>query len=251
MTTETGRRRVLGWDGCPNSRDLGGYPTHDGTETRWGAIVRSDNLTPLTETGRRALVAYGVQTIIDLRGPREVADLPNPYAEPGPHGVAYANVPFESPAENLDREPDSLAIQYRWMLDTFQGGVATILTAIARAPAGGVLIHCMGGKDRTGLIAALLLDLAGVERAVISEDYALTTECLRARDDAWLASAPQLRAERARLLAKFEARAEVMIDALDHLDRRYGGVAPYLTTAGVAPDDIASVRRRLLTAPND
>src|SRR5688572_11475261 len=170
------RPRVLGWDGCLNARDLGGYPTRNGQETRWGAIVRSDNLTPLTAAGRQALVAYGVRTVIDLRRPSETAEFANPYAEPGPHDVAYANVPFERPAADPDREPDSLAAQYRWMLDTFPGGVAAIVTAIARAPAGGVLIHCMGGKDRTGLIAALLLDLAGVERAVIGEDYALTTE---------------------------------------------------------------------------
>ena len=240
---------MLGWDGCRNARDLGGYPTRDGAETRWGAIVRSDNLAPLTPAGRDALVAYGVRTIVDLRRPREVAQFPNPFAEPGPHRIAYAHLPFEDPENDPPGEPESLIAIYRFMMDTYAPRVGAIMTAIARAPAGGVLIHCVGGKDRTGLISAMLLDLAGVDRQTIGEDYALTTECLRPREEAWLASDPQERAERERLLKKFEARAEVMIESLDHLDGRYGGVEPYLTASGVSPDAIMALRRRLLDEP--
>ena len=65
------RTRRLAWEGLLNARDLGGYPTADGGETRWGAVVRSDNLTPLTEDGRAALLAYGIRSIVDLRRPEE------------------------------------------------------------------------------------------------------------------------------------------------------------------------------------
>ena len=104
----------------------------------------------------------------------------------------------------------------------------------------------MGGKDRTGLVSAILLELAGVERATIGADYALTAECLRPREEEWLANGPGDRAERERLLALYAPRAEVMIEVLDDLDRRYGGVEAYLLRAGVTPEDIARLRERLV-----
>lgn len=72
MATEEKRTRVLWWEGCLNARDLGGYPAENGRETYWGAVFRSDRLTPLTEAGRATLVEYGVRSIVDLRTPDEV-----------------------------------------------------------------------------------------------------------------------------------------------------------------------------------
>jgi protein-tyrosine phosphatase len=89
--------RLLEWEGCLNARDLGGYATEGGRETRWGAVVRSDSPAALTEVGRAALAAYGVRAIVDLRLPAELADHPNPFAEPGDHGIAYTNVSFIDP----------------------------------------------------------------------------------------------------------------------------------------------------------
>ena len=84
--------RQLEWEGCLNVRDLGGYPAANGRETRWGAVVRSDNLSPLTDAGREALRDHGIRSIIDLRMPEEAEQLPNPFARPGDHGIAYTNV---------------------------------------------------------------------------------------------------------------------------------------------------------------
>ena len=237
--------RRLTWEGCLNARDLGGYLTRDGRETRWRAIVRSDDPSPLTEAGRAALIEYGVRSIGDLRMPEEVRAYPNPFAQAGDHGVAYTNVSLIDPAAERP-EFTSLAADYIGMLDRFRPTVATAVTAIARAPAGGVLVHCMGGKDRTGLVSAILLELAGVERATIGADYALTAECLRPREEEWLANGPGDRAERERLLALYAPRAEVMLEVLDHLDRRYGGVQPYLLGAGATPQDIAGLRGRFV-----
>jgi protein-tyrosine phosphatase len=241
------RTRRLAWEGLLNARDLGGYRTADGRETRWGAIVRSDNLTPLTAAGRAALLVYGVRSIVDLRRPEEAREHPNPFAEPGSHGLEYLNVPFEDPAVYaFTEEPESLTVVYQLMLDYYRSRIADVMTSVADAPPGGVLVHCMGGKDRTGLVSALLLDLARVDRETIAADYAVTQDYLRERDDEWVRTGPGERAERERLVAKFSAKAEVMWAVLAQIDDRFGGVERYLLQAGVPADRITGLRRRLV-----
>jgi protein tyrosine/serine phosphatase len=139
-----------------------------------------------------------------------------------------------------------LANDYKRILDSFAPAMAEIIQVIAGAPEGPVLIHCMAGKDRTGMVAAILLDLAGVARETIAEDYALTAERLRPLEREWLENGPGEREERAAQQARFEPRAEVMLEVLSHLDQRYGGVEPYLLRAGVTPEDIARIRARLV-----
>jgi protein-tyrosine phosphatase len=238
--------RHLAWDDCANARDLGGYPAGDGRETRWGAVVRSDSLAALTPAGRDALVAYGVRTVVDLRLPAEIAAHPNPFAEPGDHGVAYTNVSILDTAAGFPPDTITLAENYLWSLDRFRALVATAIAAIATAPEGGVLIHCAAGKDRTGLIAALLLALVDVPDRTVAADYALTAERLRPRDQAWLENGPGERAEREALLVRYAPTAEVMLEVLDRLRQRHGAVEAYLRQAGVAPDDLARLRARLL-----
>ncbi len=247
FTTRGAKDRRLAWEGLLNARDLGGYPTADGQQTRWGAVVRSDNLTPLTAAGQAALLAYGVRSIIDLRRPEEAQDHPNPFAEPGPHGIAYVNVPFEDPAVfAFTEEPESLTIVYVQMLDHYGPRVADVTTTVADARPGGVLVHCMGGKDRTGLVCALLLDLAGVDRETVAADYAVTRENLRERDDEYVRNGPGERAERERVVAKYSARAEVMLEVLAHVDDRYGDVERYLLQAGLTDERVARLRQRLV-----
>jgi protein-tyrosine phosphatase len=237
--------RRLAWEGCRNARDLGGYATFDGRETRWAAIIRSEVPSSLTEAGRAALVAYGVRTIVDLRRPDEVERQPNPFAQAGPHGVAYANVPFEDGALGSPVATGPVEL-YRGLLDSHPLGVAAVLTSIARAPDGGVLVHCFAGQDRTGLISALLLELVGVAREVIAADYALTAECMHEGNEQWLENGPGERAERERILRVFAPRPEVMIASLAYLDERYGGSEAYLVRAGVTPGDLARLRERLV-----
>jgi protein-tyrosine phosphatase len=232
-----------------NARDLGGYAGLGGRETRWGAVVRSGNLAMLTATGRQALVDYGVRSIVDLRLSEEVARHPNPFAEPDAHGVGYANLSFIDPGAPAPPSVSTLAEDYQGMLDRFGQAVAAVVTAIANAPEGGVLVHCAAGKDRTGLVAALLLGLAGVAPETIAADYALTADCLRPRDQEWLENGPGERADREAWLRRVEPTAEVMLEVLDHLAARYGGVEGYLLQAGVAPGDLDRLRSRLLDPP--
>jgi protein-tyrosine phosphatase len=240
--------RLLAWEGCLNARDLGGYGTGDGRETRWGVVARSDCPAALTEAGRAALADYGVRAIVDLRLPTELAEDPNPFAEPGDHGIAYTNVSFIDPAAAPPDAVSTLAEDYLQMLDRYRQGVAEAMAAIARAPGdGAVVIHCAAGKDRTGLISALLLGLVDVPAETIAADYAMTAELLRPREQEWLASfSPGERAEREAMVTRYAPTAEVMLAVLAGLTERFGGVEPYLRATGLGTDDLDRLRERLV-----
>jgi protein-tyrosine phosphatase len=250
-TEEREWSRLLDWEGGLNARDLGGYATVDGRETRWGAVVRSAALGTLTEAGQAALADYGVRAIIDLRLPDELDREPNPFAEPADHGIVYTNVSILDPGAGFPPDTATLAENYLWTLERFSGLVGTAVAAVARAPEGGVLIHCAAGKDRTGLISALLLGAVGVPEATIADDYALTAELLAPREQEWLENGPGDRAEREAMLARFAPTAQVMLEVLGKLTERYGGVEAYLLRAGLSRDDLERLRDRLLTPTAD
>jgi protein-tyrosine phosphatase len=239
--------RRLAWEGCVNARDLGGLPARGGA-IRHGALVRSDSPNYLTDAGREALVAYGVRTIVDIRLPDEAAGSPHPFMARGKHGVRYVNISLIDPAapgpEAAEMPP--LADDYKNLLDRFAGQVATIIRSVADAPEGGVLVHCAAGKDRTGLVVALLLDLAGVPRDLIAADYALSSGNLRERLRAWIESVPEERAEREAMILRGTTVPEVMLEVLGHLDERYGGTEGYLLASGCTPENLARVRARLV-----
>ena len=243
------RERRLAWDGCLNARDLGGYATADGRETRWGRVVRSASLEALTPAGQDALAAYGVRTVVDLRSADELAAFPNPFAadeEAKRHGIAYIHAPLVDPAAGDPPPFTTLADLYAGMFDRFACQIAGVMTTIAGAAEGGVLVHCRAGKDRTGLICALLLDLARVDRATIAADYALNAECLREQELDYVENGPGDRAEREKILTVYAPTAAVMTETLDRLAARHGGAEPYLLQAGVSTGEIAALRERLL-----
>ncbi len=246
-------RRDLVWDGCLNVRDLGGLPTTAGGETRFGSIVRADSVHQLTDDGWRALVDHGVRTVIDLRGEHERADDP-----PAELPVDVVHVPFmeaneqewDEIAEELERAnetADDVAATrdaYLIFLEHFRPNVAAAFEAVAQAPDGAVVIHCVGGKDRTGLLTAFLLHVAGVGDDEIAADYALSEERLLTRHQAWLDSA-ETDEERERLRRIAQCPADAMTGVLDELERRHGSVEGYLRDIGVTEDDVNRIRSRL------
>jgi protein tyrosine/serine phosphatase len=236
---------VLAWDACLNVRDLGGLTTVDGRRVRRGALIRSDQLCRLKDHGRLALVAHGVRTVIDLRTPAEVAKDPDPVWHE--HGVDYALVPQQS--EELWREMNGVARTRAerdvFVLDRRAEQIAEMARVVARAAPGGVLIHCLAGKDRTGIAVALLLGLVGVDDAQIAADYALSETGLADELAAALAAAPDDE-ERARLVRSYDARPETMLSTLAHLHSRHGGAEAYLTRAGLHDADVERIRARLL-----
>jgi protein-tyrosine phosphatase len=246
--------RDLVWDGCLNVRDLGGLPTTDGGETRRGAVVRADSVRLLSDEGWRALVAYGIGLVIDLRGDHEREEDP-----PAELPVEVVQVPFmeasdeewEEIAEELEAAtaaaPDDATATrdaYLIFLERFKDNVAASLRAVAHAPEGGVVIHCVGGKDRTGLLTALLLHVAGVDEETIARDYALSEERLRERHEAWFEAA-ESEEELQRLRRIAQTPAESMLAVFDELERRYGGVEEYVRQTGVSDEELELVRARL------
>jgi protein-tyrosine phosphatase len=249
-----GRSRDLHWDGCLNVRDLGGHRTEDGGETLFGRIVRADSLRQLTDRGWEAAVEYGVRTVVDLRGDHERADDP-----PAELPLEVLHVPFmeADEAEWKEIEPElEAAVEaapdvatgtrdvYLIFLERFKPNVAAGIRAVARAPEGGVAVHCVGGKDRTGLLAAFLLHLAGVDAGQIAADYALSEERLRPRHETWLAEA-ETEAERAEIERTSQTPAASIVGVFEKLERGYGSVDGYLRSAGLDDDDLEHARARL------
>jgi protein-tyrosine phosphatase len=241
------QRRLFKWEGCSNARDLGGYQTENGQVTQWGRVLRSDNPYDLTDAGRQALLDSGVKTIIDIRGGGEVDAYPSPFAD-DPR-VLYHHIPFVDETQAWLQGDPSMAEVYLHMLQRDRAGIAAILSAVARAADGPVLIHCHAGKDRTGLIVALLLRLAGVAIDTVDEDYALTEVLMTDKDRAWIESAPtpEEREDRRRRMDTYAPRWEVMDAVLRGLEERHGSVEAYMCWIGVEPEDIERLKSRLLS----
>lgn len=246
--------RDLVWDGCLNVRDLGGQPTEDGLETRFGAVVRADSVRKLTEAGWEALLGHGVRTIVDLRYHTELAADP-PLELP----VEVVHVPvFPEPGPEWDEidaigvaaEPGAPSIQvvYGELLRRCSARFAEAVIAVARAPEGCVVVHCMGGKDRTGLVTALLLRLAGVSVDAVADDYAASEANLRERTEAWIAEAKDDEERNWRRRVSVTP-AEAMAAVLHDVEARHGSVQAFLLAAGAEPHDLERARARLRPDP--
>jgi protein-tyrosine phosphatase len=224
--------RVLRWDGCVNVRDLGGLPLAGGGETAYRVVVRADWLPGLSETGRRALVEYGVSLIVDLRPERE--DRSDRY-EPLPVAVLrQAMDPRPVPAA---WDWPSMREAYLALADRYRGELAGALTALGKAdpPAA---IHCAGGRDRTGIACGMALWLAGVDPDAIAADHALSDESWGPHNDEWVGSAPD-EAERERRLRILQPAGRTLVDVLEEIEETEG-IRTRLLAAGA---DEASLDR--------
>jgi len=239
VSAARGGARHLRWDGCLNVRDLGGHRTADGRETRFGAVVRADSIRALSADGWRALAEYGIRTAIDLRHDEECADDP-----PGDVPIAVVRIPIPGHEDPIVRAWPSTREAYLALLARFRGQFARSIVAVGRAARGGVVVHCLAGRDRTGLAVALLLRLVGVDRDVIAADHAVSDDNFAAQDD-WIASAPddEERERRRRIAVPAE---RTMADVLEALERRHGSVREYLLAGGAAETDLARAATRLL-----
>ena len=237
--------RHLVWPDLLNARDLGGLSTTAAEHTKWRCVVRADNLNKLAPPGLAALVAYGVRTIIDLRDPRELKEFPNPLAAAPPIGLAFVNTPLISDAEwEAIRDPAEMSKGFVLTAQLSHANVVMAIAATSDAPPGGVVIHCHAGKERTGIVSAVLLSLAGVSDTDVAEDWVASDAYLQPLYDEWLANEvdPAIRAKRAE---GFVTRAEHILDVLSEVRRSHGSLEDYLLAGGLTAEQLDRVRRRL------
>ncbi|HEU0023191.1 MAG TPA: tyrosine-protein phosphatase [Thermoleophilaceae bacterium] len=237
-------QRHLDWEGCFNARDLGGLRTGDGRATRWGAVVRSDAPDRLTPPGWAALEAHGIRTVLDLRNEDERE--PDLHARPA--GLATVHLPLDdlddiefwehSRRGDLDGTP----LYYRPFLERKPERCAAAAAAVARAGPGGVLVHCVGGRDRAGLVSLLVLALAGVLPGEIASDYELSNDRLPAlwTDRGWEDQRPAIQAVLERNGTTARSALMATLAAVD--------ATQCLRAAGLADADLSAVRRRLIRA---
>jgi protein-tyrosine phosphatase len=208
-----------------------------------GVLVRSDSVVHLTPAGRDAMTAYGVTTVIDLRSDSEVLASPNPFANGSGYATTYLHLPLiDDPMMVKLGDAIDMYGRYLMMLDRRQEAFRDIFSAIAGAD-GAVVFHCFAGKDRTGMVAAMLLSLAGVAPEAIAADFAETDAQLAKKYQEWLDAAEPER--RKQMREDLHCPPERMLGVLDHVNETWGGVEAYLEAAGVEPADIDRVGSRL------
>jgi protein-tyrosine phosphatase len=243
---------ALAWEGCLNVRDLGGLPTEDGLRTKRGAVVRADNIRKLTEAGWQSLADHGVTRIVDLRLPMEVAEDPPrrldvEVVHVSVFGEGYDEeyvATLDAHLASVDDIADHYVYAYTDWLERYRDRFGRALAAIADA-SGGVVVHCMGGKDRTGVVSALLLRLAGVPHQVIGEDYAVTSANLEPSTSRWIPTIED-EAERAKWAKLTATPAAAMDGVVREIEARYGSVAAYMRAAGLTEAQIERLRERLV-----
>ena len=235
--------RHLPIKGTYNVRDLGGYETPAG-ETRWRRILRADGLHRLDGEGMEALVAEGVTTVIDLRHRNELDQQPNPFA--AEDKVAYHNVSlFEELAPTPRPGEDVLLQLYIRALESRQVPIAQVLTIIADAPTGTVLFHCTAGKDRTGIISALLLGLAGVNSDTIVADYALTAQMIAPMVEEIISHAAARGADVESFRPLLASDPGTMVATIAYIEANHASVGDYIEKIGVPAVAVERLRARL------
>lgn len=238
--------RALRLSGSVNCRDLGGLPVSAGGRTRFGVLLRSDALLMLTPMDAIALRRLALTTVIDLRQADERAR--DHSALSGRSGIDEHHVPIWQAihdAGRLPSDPWDLAAWYHAALDHAGAAFAMSVERLA-ASTGASLFHCTVGKDRTGLLAALVLESVGVGRGDVVDDYVLTHERIDPIRIRLIADAEARGIDPVDFVRMLGADADTLASALEHLDRRYGGAQAYLLAAGVREESLTRLSSRLV-----
>ncbi len=252
--------RLVPLVGSFNFRDLGGYPGLDGRLTRWGRLFRSDALHELTAADVARLRELGLRTVIDLRTERELARSGRGPLEP--EDVAFHHLAVVKEGVRIDGTTDGaadgeavaapapagddLAERYLWYLDVGGDAIARALTLFGAGERYPLVFHCAAGKDRTGVLAALVLELLGVDRDAIVTDYVITGERIRLILERWRAEPGFAERMAAVPPSRFSVEGSTMEGFLDGLRATYGGARAWALGAGVSAADLDRMADLLL-----
>ena len=245
--------RHVAMEGLFNVRDLGGYATVDGRTTRWRTLYRADGLNRAGEGDVERLLALGLRTVLDLRTHGEIEERGRFAAD---HvTLAYHHLPVLRDTWDrwVDVAPDVdpvafLAQRYEEMLDDGAAALAGALEVLADAEAYPAVFHCAAGKDRTGVLAAVVLGLLGVDDDTIATDYGLSKAAMASLVDWVRANVPEaLDTMTDQPPAFLDAPPRAMHEVLQVVRTRFGSMAGYVGAIGVDDDVVAAVRANLLT----
>ena len=250
MTKPTEHSRALEVEGAYNVRDLGGYPTGDGRTTRWGKYLRADTLANVTPGGVDTLLEYGVRNIIDLRRSSDIQLRPSPFI--GNESVTYYHQNMSGDValqrreelEGIEDAAERRGRSYVAILEQRKHILHQIFSILAMPDGLPALVHCNAGKDRAGISAAFMLDICGVPRETIIDDYGLTARYLVRRH---YAQNPDVSPEEYTWIDYQEdvCPPQSMGVTLDLLDAKYGGVQGYLRDTGITDDQLSAIREAM------
>ena len=242
----TATQRHLAIKGTHNVRDLGGYATRDGSRTRWGTLLRSDKLYHLSPASKQAIIDLGVKTIVDLRYSIEMETEPDDFAHS--QVVHYMPMPlYELSGDGtLPAVPDNLEEMYTMILDHRREQIAKTFRTLFAPGALPGLFHCTAGKDRTGLISALILGAVDVPDETIVEDYALSAQYLNHLLDQLRKQAKQMGYDTAWYDRLLTCEPDTMRHTLAYVTERYASVPAYLLKAGLTQAELDQYRHALV-----
>jgi protein-tyrosine phosphatase len=252
VSTRYGPDRLLPLVGAYNFRDLGGYPTSDGRSTRWGRLYRSDTLHELTADDLEVLRSIGLASVIDLRTQAEVGRSGRGVLGREPIRYVDLSVLPEEGGERQAAPADSIggvALRYLSYLDVGRDALVESFRLMADPESYPLVFHCQAGKDRTGVLAALVLGCIGVEARTIVDDYVLTATRMelilgRLRRDPHFAD----RIDEMPPFV-FKVEASTMEGFLRRLDDTFGGPRQWALGAGITEEQLRSLTRLLLEEP--
>lgn len=247
--------RLVPFGTCFNFRDLGGYRAEGGAQVRWKTLFRADTLHRLDGADLDVFHDLGLRTVIDLRSQHELDD--HGQLRPAAGTVVVHHLPMldevGGPSRPLPDPPPREAAAltagdaYISMADQGRNAIARAVTLLARPERLPAVFHCTAGKDRTGILAAVVLGALGVGDDDIVHDYMLTTECRTARDAFMQVHEPDYYAFVQSLpTAIREMDTEAIPTMLTWMRSEHGSVAGFLRTAGVDEPTLAALRANLL-----
>ena len=236
--------RWLPIEGCVNFRDLGGYRNGQGQTVRWRRLFRSDALQDMTPADAAfAVNELNIGLVVDLRNSDE-AERDGRGPLPG-LGADYRHFPFLEergfPPFTGGDVVERLSATYQWLIHNSGPRVAQAVNAIGEAESA-VIFHCSAGKDRTGLLAALILEVLGVDPETIAADYILTNEAV----EGILRRIKAMQPHASPTTQSLAAQPAAFQGFQDTLHREYGGAEAYLRKHGVTTETLESLRRNLL-----
>lgn len=247
--THPARRIAL--DGAFNFRDLGGYRTRDGRSVRWRKLFRSDTLDFLTwEDVRVVRDNLGVHSVIDLRTPGELARRSVKSQFEPPAGRHVLPLIDDATMEEWNARPSSNRItsaeSYKWMVDNARPQIVNALGILASTDGRAAVFHCFAGKDRTGVLSAILLSVLGVDDEAVAHDYSITAEVIEELRERSIALARDPELVRSLPPEAFETKPGVMLETLDHVRAKYGSVEDYVLSSGARRELLAQLRAAML-----